>query len=284
MLSRRWIINYVLIFLIILFTYIGNRYDVKPGFQAQRRITTLTPANIDSVEIKTADASLSLQRDTDGWSITAPIRWPADDGNVGRVLDIVNSETDSHLDAGDIDLATLGLEFPKARLDLNDTRLLFGATNNIGNRRYVMVDSTVYLLPDAHLPFISQGLPGVVDRRLLPRGSGLDRLELSGIVISRASDGGWRANAPGNYGDRLLDRLMGNWIGLPASRVRVFRGAGTPRQKILAHLDDGRELEYFLMSIDPEIVIANLQNGLQYHFSADLYYQLISLRADENPA
>ncbi len=35
MLSRRWIINYVLIILIIVFTYIGNRYDVKTGFQAE---------------------------------------------------------------------------------------------------------------------------------------------------------------------------------------------------------------------------------------------------------
>ncbi len=284
MLSRRWIINYVLIFLIILFTYIGNRYEVKPGYQAQRRITTLTPTDVERVEVKTADASLSLQRDSDGWSITAPIRWPADNGNVGRLLNIVNSETDSHLDADDIDLATLGLEFPKARLDLNDTRLLFGATNNIGERRYVMVNSTVYLLPDVHLPFISQGLLGIVDRRLLPRGAELDKLELSGIEIGRGSGGDWRTNAQENYDGELLNQLIGNWIGLPATQVRVFRGAGTPRQKILAHLDNGRELEYFLMSIDPEIVIANLQNGLQYHFSTDLYYQLISLRVDEDPA
>jgi hypothetical protein len=35
------------------------------------------------------------------------------------------------------------------------------------------------------------------------------------------------------------------------------------------------------MSIDPEIVIANPEIGLQYHFSTDHYYQLISLRPDE---
>jgi len=37
------------------------------------------------------------------------------------------------------------------------------------------------------------------------------------------------------------------------------------------------------MSIAPEIVIAHPQIGLQYHFPADLYYQLISLRIDETP-
>jgi hypothetical protein len=37
------------------------------------------------------------------------------------------------------------------------------------------------------------------------------------------------------------------------------------------------------MSIDPEIVIAHPQIGLQYHFRADLYYQLIALRPHETP-
>ena len=53
----------------------------------------------------------------------------------------------------------------------NGIPLLFGATNNIGGRRYVMLDDKLYLLPDVHLVFVNQGLAGLVDRRLLPRRS-----------------------------------------------------------------------------------------------------------------
>jgi hypothetical protein len=284
MFSRRWLINYLLVILIVIFTYVGNRFDVKTGYQKQQSVSGVEAASIDSVEIRTADVSIVLQRSAGGWSIESPIRWPANNVNVERLLDIVNSRTDSRIDADAIDLSTLGLDFPRAMLRLNDTRVLFGATNNIGERRYTMIGPMVYLLPDNHLPFVSQGLLGVVDRRLLPRGFELSAIALPGIDISRGAAGGWQAGGAAGIGKQQIEQLIGNWQGLEANRIKRFDSAGTPRQKILARLEGGVEKEFFLMSIDPEIVIANPGIGLQYHFRADLYYQLISLRADENPA
>jgi hypothetical protein len=169
MFSRRWIINYVLVVLIVIFTFIGNRFGTTTGYQSQQRIINLKPADIQNVGIQTADVSLSLQRDTHGWLLDVPIQWPANSINMERLLSIVNSETDSRLPADEINLEKLGLQFPEAVLGLNDIQLLFGATNNIGERRYIMIGSTVYLLPDIHLQFFAQGLTAIVDRRLLPR-------------------------------------------------------------------------------------------------------------------
>jgi len=283
MFSRRWIINYVLIVLIVLFTWIGNRYDVQPGYQSKPEVSTLEAPEIQSVEIKTADASLSLRRDASGWTLQAPISWPANNVNVERLVDIVNSETDSRLDADELDLGSVGLDFPKAMLQLNDTRVLFGATNNIGERRYTMIDSTVFLLPDVHLPFITQGLTGLVDRRLLPKKLALESLRLPEFHFSLGQDGSWQA-ADDITSREQAEQLVGNWQGLEASRIKPYRGSGTPRQKIEASLEDGRRVEFFLMSIEPEIVIANPGIALQYHFARDYYYQLISIRTDESPA
>ena len=109
MFSCRWIINYVLLVLIVIFTYVGNRFAVTTGYQAQPRIIDLKPADIDTVEIQTADALLTLQRDADGWLLESPIRWPANNINMERLLSMVNSEADSRLPAEEINLATLGL-------------------------------------------------------------------------------------------------------------------------------------------------------------------------------
>ena len=283
MFSRRWIINYILIVLIILFTYVGNRFDVETGYQKQPGITELKSAEIDTVEIKTADDSLLLRHDGNAWDIESPIRWPANNINVERLLDIVNSQTESRLDAAEIDLATLGLDFPRAMLRLNDTRVLFGATNNIGGRRYTMIDSTVFLLPDIHLPFISQGLTGIVDRRLTPRKLSPSALKLPQLEIQRSAEGEWEATKGDGFTPQQIAQLAENWQGLEAMRVKAFDAGNTPRQKIEVLLANGEGLEFFLMSIDPEIFIANPQIGLQYHFNADLYYQLIALRRDENP-
>lgn len=283
MLSRRMIINFVLVFLIILFTWVGNRYDVQPGFQPELAITRIKAADVASMEIKTADASLTLGRERGSWVIESPIRWPANNVNIERIIDIVNSQTESRLDAAEIDLVALGLDFPKAMLRLNDTRVLFGATNNIGERRYTMIDSTVYLLPDIHLPFFSQGLTGIIDRRLLPRKLGLKSLKLPDLRLTRNADDSWQQDASNDFSEQQIAQLVGNWHGLGAKRIKAYNASGTPLQKIQAELEDGRNQVFYLMSIDPEIIIANPQIGLQYHFSIDYYYQLIALRHDENP-
>ena len=281
MFSRRWIINYVLVILIVIFTYVGNKFDVQTGYQPQQHITGLKPEIIESVEIQTADTALALKRDSGGWMLESPIRWPANNVNVERLLTIASVETDSRLAANEIDLATLGLKFPKAILRLNDTEVLFGATNNIGARRYTMVGSTVFLLPDQHLPFITQGLTAMVDRRLLPRTNEFIALKLPGFEISRDDNNTWQLIDADGFEQGQIATLVENWQNLEASRVKLFAAEKMPRQKIRVVFADGQNQEFFVMSIDPEIVVANPQIGLQYHFPAELYYQLISLRADE---
>ena len=283
MFSRRWIINYVLVVLIVIFTYVGNRFGVTTGYQPQQRISTFKPADIQTIGIQTGDASLSLRRGAQGWLIEAPIRWPANNINIERLLSIVNSETDSRLPADEINLATLGLQFPEAVLTFNDTQLLFGATNNIGERRYIMIGSTVFLLPDIHLQFFSRGLTNIIDRRLLPRRYRLTTLKLSGFEISRDANDSWQVINTDGFGQDQIVHLVDNWQDLEAAAIKPFNASATPRQKVEVSLQDGSKLEFFVMSIDPEIIIAHPQIGLQYHFRADLYYQLISLRKNENP-
>ena len=283
MFSRRWIINYVLVILILIFTYVGNRFSVTTGYQPQQRIINLKPADIETVAIQTADASLNLRRDAQGWVLETPIRWSANNINIERLLSIVNSETDSRLPADEINLAKLGLQFPEAVLTFNDTQMLFGATNNIGERRYIMIDSTVFLLPDIHLQFFSRGLTDLVDRRLLSRRYRLNTLKLSGFEISRDANDSWQVINANGFGQGQIVRLVENWQDLEASKIKPFNTSATPRQKIEVSLQDGGKLDFFVMSIDPEIIIAHPQIGLQYHFRADLYYQLISLRANETP-
>ena len=282
MLSRRWIINFVLVFLIVLFSYIGHRYEVKPGYQDDNRIIPLDAAQVESISIDTAAESLLLKRATHGWSIESPIQWPANNINIKRLLDITRHGSDSRLAAEDADLTALGLRFPKASLRLNDIEIVFGTTNNIGARRYLLIDSTVYLIPDIHLAFISQGLTGLVDRRLLPDSIALESLQLPGWNLIPYSNGGWQLTDKNVQVIGQPDDLIKNWQGLEATKVKRFKSETTPLQKIRAHFANGQQQEFFLMSIDPEIVIANPRIGMQYHFSADFYYQLISLRKDEN--
>jgi hypothetical protein len=276
LISKRWLINYVLIVLIVLFTYIGNRSGVEPGYKSESRITSLKLQDINRISIQTADDNINLTRANGQWQIVSPIQWLANNITIERILGIANSETDSKLPASGIDLSTIGLQFPKAILSLNDTPIHFGATNQIRDRRYLLVHSTVFLLPDRHLPFITSGISGLIDQRLLPRALALSTLQIGPLKITQTQNGEWLDSNNTSSPDQL-NTLIENWQTLRASRIRAFKKKAAPLQKITAGLDNGNEVEFFLMSIKPEIIIARPDLGLQYYFKKDHYYNLLAV-------
>jgi len=276
MLSNRWIINLLLmaaiVALLLVGLYLGKQQeaDKKPG------ISRLKPADVTTIEIHAGGGELQLRRDAQGWSVASPVDWAAHDANVERLLSILKAGASPIANAADVELEPLGLQSPAASLRFNDTELYFGGSNNIGERRYVMLDSKLYLLPDVYLAFASQGLAGLADRRLLPRRYPLESLQLPGLKITRQQDDSWRAEPVAGHSQEQLSRLIDNWQGLQASRIKRHEGSRDEGRPIVARLQDGLSIEFRLLTIDPEIVIVNPKIGLQYHFRADFHDQLIS--------
>jgi hypothetical protein len=283
MLSRRWLINYLLIALIGIFIYAGNRYQAGSGFPPVNSISSLKPQDIHRVIIQTADNNrFVLGNSSNQWRFENPVQWPADNTTLERIISIVKSNPDARLPADTIDLATFGLQKPRATLTLNDTPVDFGTTNNIGGRRYVKIASTVYLLPDIHLHFITQGINGLIDRRLLPRSVALEALELGKLSLRKKSDGAWQGNAVGEDETTRLNRLANNWQTRNAGSIKIFDRSKAMIEKIVATLENGSKIDFLLMAITPEIVIARPDLGVQYHFAENQYYDLLSI-ANQNP-
>ena len=281
MLSKRWIVNYILLVLIAALTYAGLRVDEDSGSETPAGISTLTVEGIDALEIESGDSLIRLTKRDGAWSIDSPINWPAHNASIERLLSIVDIEASALGDASGVDLAPLGLHQPVATLRFNGSELLFGTNNNIGARRYAMIESKVYLLPDAHLPFVSQGLAGVVDRYLLPQRFVPQSLQLPDFDIRRGDDNGWHSPQAPHLASARLGQLVANWQNLKASRITRFTPGAASLKVIGLQLADGQGMEFLLMSTDPEIVIAHPHIGLQYHFRSDYYNQLISPDDDE---
>ena len=149
--------------------------------------------------------------------------------------------------------------------------------HHIGERRYLMIDSSIYLLADVHLAFLTQGLPGFVDRQLLPKRYRVESIKLPEIEIQRDADEQWRTLPPGDYSQAQLQQLVDNWQQLQASRIKPFDLGGLARQLVEVRLEDGRSIEFVLLSSTNELIIANSQIGMQYHFLRDYEDQLMAI-------
>jgi hypothetical protein len=240
-LSKRWIVNALLVALIAGLSLAGVFFEPSATVKNKPTISQLTADEVDTIDIETDDLQLRLQRVNDGWDIESPINWPAQENNVRRLLSILKIEADALSDTADVDLAALGLQQPKASMRFNGIPLLFGATNNIGERRYAMLDEKLYLLPDVHLVFINQGLAGLVDRRLLPGHQGIISLRLPDLELRLDENNLWRSNQAIEFSQASLLRLVDNWRDLQATRISNFDLELPPRQLIEIELTRSEE-------------------------------------------
>ncbi len=280
MLSRRWIINYLLLVLIVIFTWIGIRYPITEEQMINRNaLTTLKPAAVDRIRVETADGSIELLKHETRWMLKAPITWFASNIAAERLAGLAGFEYQSKLPRNEIDLSTLGLTLPKAVLTLNDLAISFGGSNQIGNRRYLLSGNTVYLVSDVHFPLINQGLAGLVDKRLLPPGLELTQLRLPTLQLVR-EQGQWQ-NQGKSYDAESIGQLINNWQRRDASLVEAYDPSMTPLNRITATTSNG-EIEFYLLSIQPEIIIARHDLKLQYRFPDHQYYELLSLDRPDN--
>ena len=276
MLSRRWLINYALVLLIGLFAFLGFKHDDPEESPQARAIPGLSADLIDSLEIQTADSRFVLGRKQGDWLIEDPFQWPANRFNVDHLLQITEAKTGSQFPAAGKDLAEFGLQHPYALLQLDQTRITFGISHTIGERRYALIDDTVYLLPDVYYPFIQQGVVALIDRRLVPPSLQLQSLKLEHSTLKRDGDRGWQAVDSQSISADWIAQRISSWQGLEASRVTSLKAAAEPLQRVEATLQDGTRLDFQVISTQPELIIANPALGLQFHFTEDQYQQLLA--------
>ena len=279
--SKRMLINYLLIILIIIFTWIGIKYPITEDQMINRNaITTLKPKNITYIKIETADETIVLNKQGTSWKVISPINWFANNISAERIASLAGVEPQSKLPLDEIDISTLGLRIPKAVVTLNKKSIYFGDTNRIGNRRYLMAEPNVYLVSDIHYIFISQGLSGLLDNRLLPSQLDLIELKFSAFSVNKSGPA-WSTDTTGKS-PQAAAQLVTNWRQKQAS-IKPYDKTLNPLQKIKARLQSGEEIEFFVLSIKPEIIIARPDLNIQYHFPDHQYYELLSLDKINQP-
>lgn len=273
--SKRMLINYLLLILIIIFTWIGIKYPITEDQKINRNaITTLKAKNITDIKIETADDTIIIKKQGTGWSIQSPINWFANNIAVERLTTLASVEPQSKLPKKQIDLSSLGLRIPKAVVTLNNKSIYFGDTNRIGNRRYLMVEPNVYLASDIHYIYINQGLSGLLDNRLLPSKLELAELKFPGFKLYKVNSA-WTTDLADKPAQDVT-QLVNNWQQKQAG-IKPYDKALAPLHKIKASLQNGNEIEFYVLTIKPEIIIARPDLNFQYHFPDHQYYELLSL-------
>lgn len=112
-------------------------------------LTTLDPAGVRVLVVSCNACKTRRFEKIDGhWQMREPSMQPADDAAVDRLAAIARAPVRFRHAIGDLDAKKLGLDPPKATLQLDTTTLRFGTTDALHGDRYVQTGTSIALVPD----------------------------------------------------------------------------------------------------------------------------------------
>lgn len=236
-----------------------------------KEVTRLRLERIDQTQGDLA-ATIALERQDTGWRITAPFAARADAGQIERLLAVLEARSVARYPA--VDLARYGLDRPQGRLTANDQVFAYGAVNAMTREQYLLAGGTVFAVPIALASAFPREPEALLARTLFAPGEAPVRIELPQFVMA-LEDGAWQLTpAASDTSADERNAWIDSWRNASALRARRHDGRAAPASARVM-LKDGRALEFGLLQREPELVLLRTDEGIQYHFVAEIAKRLL---------
>lgn len=277
--TRRGLVNLVLLGVVAVLGGLVYLLPARGPAPSPPPLTGLTPGQVSRVQIgRAGGTAIVMVRRDKRWRMIKPVRVAANRFLVHSLLGITQADSYGRFAAGGRDLGQFGLAAPSLRLRLNDLEIAFGGNEPLNGRRYVRIGDTVHVISNLYYQEASGGPAAFVSRALLPEDSAPVRLVFPDKVLERDEQGRWvlaagghRRTAPGAGG--LVDR----WRRAQALGVKPYVGKGDHPAVTVSFGKDRHDLEFEIVSKDPELILARPDIGMAYHFPASQAERLLRL-------
>jgi hypothetical protein len=260
----------------------------EPGIEAPPTGAAITPLTADAItriHIERRDQpTFTLEKKAGVWRI-APQGWAADAARLNALRDLVQEKSLQRLPASD--LGRYGLEKPELIVTLNDTRIAFGDTDPISNNRYIMTSDAVHLVADLHYPGFNSSAASFAEPRLLHEDARVTKLALPDLTLTRDDKGNYTIQPPREkLSADAPQQLVDEWrnaraLWVEADQVNPANQDARPQDRARITLEGAPELEYHIISREPDFVLAHPDLKLRYHFSAEQAQRLLELPATQ---
>jgi len=261
--------------LAVLIAVMAVLYFKPPPARDEAHRLLATPASeVREIEIKRANTPpMALRRDTSGWRMMAPVQARLDELTLARTLELVRVTSQSRFAASD--LARYGLDKPWATVTINAESIEFGSSNELTRELYLKRGEFVYAVPARIAAAVPADPAKLIAHRLFdgsekPRGFQLARFSVT------YGESRWLLEPadPGLSQDDLI-RWTDAWKYVTSIITQPLTAA-PQGESIRVALEDNRVIELKVIRRTPDLVLARLDEGLEYHLPARLAESLLA--------
>jgi len=278
-LRSRTLLNLGLVIAVALLALLAVYEPGKEKPKEEPNLIALNSDGINSLRIERVNGpTIMLERQHGVWRMTDPLQVGVNDYRISSLLRISELKSLTQFPAAPDALKQYGLDSPNATLIINGTtRIDFGNSTPIDQRRYVRIGNTVHLITDNYYYHLIGAPTTYVSNSLLDGNTSLVRLDLPGLVVAH-QDGKWTATPqPAHFSADQITQLIDHWRHAEALEVAPYDGrtGDMVRLTLAGHKEP---LVFLVTERTPELILARPDLKIQYHLPASSVADLLTLQ------
>ena len=282
--KTRWLLNVGLALLIGALVLVTIYQPGKKQEPEGTPLTKLAPHDVQRIRLlRPKQAPLVLEKIEETWRLTAPRATRANEVRVNELIQLAGTRASTRFPATPNELGKYGLDNPLATVFLNDNEIRFGGMHPLESQLYVWHDGLVALIPAATLRAASAPLNDFLNTGLLEDKTKPLAFRLPGFSLKQNEQGAWvRSPELKELGSDAINRFVDEWRFARALSVAPYSGKPV-KERVTLNLVDGdktRTLELGVLAREPEFVVYRQDEGLEYHFPADIGARLMQIKPD----
>ena len=287
-----------LILLAVVLGLLWMVYSPNHEKKADNTLSNIETTHVSQIEIQHKDkAPLKLQKTAQGWEITAPYHARANATRINMVLDVLHAHTHSQYKTQDKSMMSqFGFDKNSPVLTVDHQQFVFGGTESISGRRYVLHNGTISLIDEQMYPLLNASADSFINSRLFGENAKISQIKLSYLANNKLQtdhtltiskkDGHWQSNASPELATDKISSLIQSWKGAYAMQVSYLddkalqKVEGVPIEITLQNRP--KPISLVAKTGKHQLLLTNKVTHLQYHFPNTLVTQLF-ISADSKP-
>ena len=215
----------------------------------------------------------ALEKRNGEWSMTEPMKAPADDFQVLRVLAIGDAK--SALQYPPAELAKFELDAPQTEIIINDQRFAFGAINSVTREQYVLTQNQVFPVALNYGAAVPADASALLRRSVFAPGDAPVHFEFGAFTVATDAKKWFTTPAAGELSQDDYNRWVAHWREGSGLRTEVI-DKRKPATEIHITLKDGVKVTLGVVQTEPELVLRRADLGLQFVFVGGMGKQMLS--------
>ena len=242
-------------------------------------LTSIDPARITGIKIiRNGNNEIVFNQQKGQWMMQEPYYLSANKFRIDTMLKLLKAHSYTQFDARKVGLERFLLKTPAVSIQFNHDRIDFGDVSPLGKQRYVLFNNTVHLINDSLYEQLQAPAVFFISPRLLPAEADITAIQLPGYQLRKTADK-WNIEPAKTISADKITELVSAWKSAEAITVREYEEkelSGTIR----IELSQGDPIEFDIVSVPPQLILARPKLGIQYHINTYDAEQLLPVTGD----